>query len=527
MKKSFFALIVLVTIGFNTLAQVKVTEKVDMKWGEESKMDRRNYFYDVLAAYNNGYYMLRTSKKGDHIDRYTKELTLDKTLLLDYKYEGKKMKDEGIVFFNSSIVMFSSFANSKTNKNYLFYQVVDKDKLEQNGKLIKLSEITFEKKSRDGFYDYDVSPDSTKMLVYAGKPYNKDGPEKFGFSVHDESMKEIWKKDIELPYKEELFSVEEYDVSNKGNVFITGMEYKEKKSYKKRDGKPRYKYHVLGYFDAGQRIKDYEIDLGDRFITDMTTSVRGNGDIICSGFYSDNGTWSIRGIFFVTIDGETKKMKSKSFKEFDEDFITEGLTEKQEQKAKKKAQKKERSLEMYNYRFKEFIQREDGGAVLIAEQYYTYTTTHTTTGANGSTTTTTTYHYVYKDIIVVNIDPAGQIDWTEKIEKKQHTTNDGGYFSSFSSHVKDDKIFLIYNEHAKKFYKEEEWKQMEKKDKNAMLTLLVEIDNTGKNEKEMLFNTRTEKVRTRPKVCEQITNDMSIIYTQWGKTQKFAELVFK
>jgi hypothetical protein len=514
-------------ITSTVFAQVKVTEKVDIKWGPEVKIEKKSSFYDVLTFDDKGYYMLKSTKKGTQIDRYNKDLSLNKSLLLDLKYENKTMAREGITFFNNSIVVFSSFSDNKAKKNYMFYQVVDQKNLEQNGKLNKLSEISFEKKRRDGGFGYDKSPDSTKMMIYASMPYVKEGPEKFGFAVHDESMKEIWKKDIELPYKEELFGVEGYDVSNKGNVFITGIEYKERKEAKKRKGKPNHKYHILGYFDNGARVKDYEIDLGDKFVTDLTATVRDNEDLICTGFYSDNGNWSIRGTFFLTIDGETKKIKTKSFKEFDEDFITEGLSEREEAKAKKKAAKKEQSLEMYNYEFREMIQREDGGAVLIAEQYYHYVTCRTTTSSNGSTTTTCTDHYVYNDIIVINVSAEGQIEWASKIDKHQHSTNDGGYFSSFSTHVKGDKIFLVYNESAKQYYEKEKWKEMEKKDKKAMLTLLVEVDGRGRMFKELMFNNRIEGVRTRPKVCEQISSDLSIIYTKARKTQKFMELVFK
>lgn len=515
-----------VILALSVFSQVNVTEKVEIKWGPEVKVEKRSRFSDVLTYDDSGYYMLKHSKKGMVIDHYSEKLSLGKSLLLNMEYQGKEMDFEGITFFNNSIVLFTSFSNYRDKKNYLFYQQVDQASMQQKGKLVKLSEISFEIKRREGGFGYDQSPDSSKMMIYANKPFVSDGPEKFGFSVHDENMNEIWKKDIELPYKEQLFRVEDYDVSNKGNVFVTGVEYQEKKEAKKRKGKPNFKYHILGYFDKGQRIKDYEIDLGEKFVTDLSATVRENEDIICTGFYSDNGTWSIRGTFFITIDGETKKIKTKSFKEFDEDFITLGWTEKEEEKEKKKAAKKERSLEMYNYEFRELIQREDGGAVLLAEQYRYYRRCRTSYDAYGNSTMICTEHYIYNDVIVINVTPEGEIEWATKIEKNQHTTNDGGYFSSFSTHVKGDKIFLVYNESAKQFYEKEERKEMDRKDKKAMLTLLVEVDGKGEFEKELLFNTRTEGVRTRPKVCEQIDQKSSIIYTQWGKTQKFAELIF-
>ncbi len=528
--KTISTLLLTLTTVFTLAQPAPITEKVKFDWGPEIKLDKRGQFLDVVSFDESGYYMLKSAKKGLHIDKYNNDLSLSNSLLLDMEKDGKDMRYEGLAYFNESLVLFTSYSDSKVKTNYLYYQQIDRKNLQQNGTVHEVAQIPFEKRRRDGSFGYDISPDSSKLLIYAGMPYEKDGPEKFGFSVHNEKMEKIWQKDIELPYMEQLFRIEEYDISNKGNVFITGVEFREKQEAKKRKGEPNHRYHILGYFDKGAKVKDYVIDLGDKFITDLTATVRENDDIICTGFYSENGTWSIAGTFFLTIDGESKEIKTKSFKKFDEDFIVEGMTEREEEKAKKKAAKKDRNLEMYNYEFRELIQREDGGAILIAEQYRFYQTCHTTTDANGNTTTRCTNHYVYGDIILININPSGQIVWASKVDKYQHSTNDGGYFSSFFSHVVDDKIYLIYGETAKSFYdrqdKLEQWKQLGKEDKRAMLTLLVEVNSKGETERELLFNNRIEGFSTRPKVCEQINPSQSIIYTRARKYQKFTRLTF-
>jgi hypothetical protein len=202
--------------------------------------------------------------------------------------------------------------------------------------------------------------------------------------------------------------------------------------------------------------------------------------VYCAGFYSEKGTWSIRGTFFLRIDRATKTIVRQSFKEFDTDFITAYMTDKEEQKATKKAERKGESLEMYEYEMRDNIKREDGGAVVVAEQYYMWVETIRTTNANGSVSTRTVYHYVYNDIIVVSIAPSGDIEWNAKVPKRQHSTNDGGYYSSYAMTLKGGKIYLLFNDNGENLFLKDGDKvqQFEVTGKDALVTLAT-IDEDG------------------------------------------------
>jgi hypothetical protein len=185
----------------------------------------------------------------------------------------------------------------------------------------------------------------------------------------------------------------------------------------------------------------------------MQIAINDERDIICGGFYSEKGTFSIKGSYFLKIDGQTQEIKAKSFKEFGIDFITQHMTQRQEKKAKKKAAKG-KNIELYEYDLDNIILRDDGGAYLIGEQFFVKVVTRTTTGSNGHTSTSTTTYYYFNDILVINMSPSGEIEWTEKIPKRQRTTNDGGFFSSYALSVVKDKLYFVFNDHPKNlFYK--------------------------------------------------------------------------
>jgi hypothetical protein len=217
----------------------------------------------------------------------------------------------------------------------------------------------------------------------------------------------------------------------------------------------------------------------------------------------------------------------ESYKEFDESFITAGWSDREVNKAKKKKIKKDKAIEMYDYDLKDFVLRADGGVVLLAEQFYIRVVTTTSTDANGNTTTKTTYHYYYNDVIVINISPEGNIEWTTKVEKYQHSKNDDGRLSSFALQVRGDMMYLVYNERAKQYFDKEERSGMKGKDKRSYLTLLVTLNADGEYEKEILLNNSVDKVYTVPKLCEQISESEMLIYSTSRKAQKFGKMKIK
>ena len=79
----------------------------------------------------------------------------------------------------------------------------------------------------------------------------------------------------------------------------------------------------------------------NQFITDIKIDVAPNGDILCGGFYSKLNSFSLEGVFSITIDGATHKIKQQSLKAIPISTVVENLSEgKQERLAKKEAKGK-------------------------------------------------------------------------------------------------------------------------------------------------------------------------------------------
>ncbi len=495
-------------------------------WGQEIKDGKRSTLSDVVGYDDTGIYLIKEDFSGfKHevtLEHFNHRMSRTRSSVLELKNDKKDRNMEFMTLLDNELYVFSSFINQKLKKNFLFVQTINKKSLRPNNDLEKIAEIDFKGKTKynSGTFDFKISRDSSKVFVFYNLPYDKKKSERFGFHVFDNKLNQLWEQEIELPYLEELFDVEDYKVDNDGNVHLLGTIFNEKRKTK-RSGEPNYKYQILSYFNNGRKQKEYPVSIPGKFLTDMQIAITDEADIVCGGFYSSEGTFSIEGSYFLRINTESGEIKSKNLQEFGIDFITQNMTDKEENKAKRKAAKG-KNVELFKYDLDEIILRSDGGAFLVGEQFFVRVRTRTSPDGSVSTTT----YYYYNDIIVVNIDPNGEIEWTEKIPKRQTTSNDGGYFSSYALAVVKQDLYFLFNDHPDNLdYADGDKLSRFNKSKGSLATM-VKLNKFGKQERKALFSYKEAEVLIRPKVCGQIKNNEMVIFGKKRKIQRFAKVTF-
>ncbi|MGV3636882.1 MAG: hypothetical protein ACO1NQ_04450, partial [Flavobacteriales bacterium] len=240
------------------------------------------------------------------------------------------------------------------------------------------------------------------------------------------------------------------------------------------------------------------------------------------------GTAGQRGAFYMRLDRKTKAVLHQSFKEFSKEFVTQYMTDKEEEKATKRAERKGEEMELVLYDLDELVVRDDGGVVMVGEQYRYYSTTVCTTTQNGGQSCRTVDHYVYNDIVVVNVDPTGNIEWATKIPKRQHTTNDGGYFSSYAMTVKGDKMYFVFNDSGKNLFLKEGGKIAPFKltGKEALITLAT-VESDGTVHREALLDPEKGETITRPKACVQTPDDQLFMFATRKDDYRFGLVTFE
>jgi hypothetical protein len=126
------------------------------------------------------------------------------------------------------------------------------------------------------------------------------------------------------------------------------------------------------------------------------------------------------------------------------------------------------------------------------------------------------------------VDPEGNIDWAVKVPKRQHTTNDGGYYSSFAMHVTEDNIYLLFNDNGKNLFllPGDKVEQFKLGGKEALITLAT-VEGVGTVHREALLAPDKRDAITRPKACVQIDENRMFVYAARKKDYRFGMITYQ
>jgi len=429
--------------------------------------------------------------------------------MLTFSFDGLQLKDQIPLLGNSNNEKniidndydFNDFLILK-HKNYAGFALRDKkaktntlfaQEIDNGGKLAgsmkKLSNILSESRRRLGAFDIYPSEDSTKILIVNNPPFDKYANEKFGFKIFDENLKELSNLEVTFPYKDKNFSVADYILAKDGVIYMLARI--EIPRDKKEKGEADYYCEIISVNANGKgEVTEYEVKLPQKYITDVSFRVL-DKDIVCSGFYNNIETRGashdeINGIFYLKIDKKTKTISAKGVKDLDKEFVADLTT-------KRKANKG-RGISN-NFELTDFIKKDNGGAILVAEESYMYVTQ--TCNTNGQCTYV--YHYVRGNIIAINVEPTGNIKWYVNIPKHQSTVNDYAIYSSYMLAVVKDKIYFVYNDNPKNMdpgAKSDKLKAMT--NPRGALAVLVTLSENAKVEKKTLFSNKENKMTLMP-----------------------------
>lgn len=492
----------------NTTAQK--LDNVDLEWGKELKRPTYTTVKKVVGTDNDGMYVWRIKSRNRHyIEHYDTEMNLKKSNELDIEMGWVDKQIEDIVYFNGKLVLLTSFYSRKDDVNRLFAQSIDKKTMQLSKESPVIARIPARKSYNSGLFDYSISQDSTKLLIYNEMPYDRNGAQKMAFRVFDENFKLAWKKEVTLPYPDRLFSVKKYRIDEAGNVYVMGKLYKDKLR-ERRKGKPNYQYLVIAYTKDGADSKEYKINLEKEFISELTFEVAKNQDLICAGFYSERRSNGLKGAFYFRVNAITEKMYNIGVEPFSASFLAEFMSERRAAKGR----------ELYNYDLDKLIMRSDGGALLIAEQFYIKVIRNQDLYGNW----TESHTYYYNDIISVNINPDGSIAWTTRIPKRQIDAT--GIMSSYALTIARNKIYFIFNDNPKNLNVKDYKKIKNFRGRKSIVTL-VALKPDGEYDKYALFSNRDFDIVTRPKICRQISKNEMVVYGEYRKRYKFGKVTFK
>ena len=403
-------------------------------------------------------------------------------------------------------------------KNILFVQTIDKSTLKINSDLKVVEEISFEENSKfnSGGFHYAISEDKSKVLIYYYLPYERKTFDTYGICVYDKTLKPLWEKEVSFQHNSELHKFGGFLVDNRGEVHCSSKVYLNKAKHSIK-GKPNYFYEVLSY-SADEETK-HQFKIKENFLNGMSLAVNDNFDLFCTGYYTveqENG----EGAYLFRISGDTKKVLSQNFYEFDIDFLTRNLTDKEESKARKRY-KKEQYPDDYKFAFRGIRVKKDGGVFLTFEEYKIIVMEDSKGKKRRS--------YYYNDISILNISSNDEVMWTSKIPKRQRTIDDDAKYSSYVLSEVDGKLHFFFNDNYKNLNLKPN-NELEKFTgyrayKDALL-VKVSLDNQGKQTREALYDAKDSKILNRPRLGRRISDNELVLYNASRKDKQYTKVTF-
>ncbi|MEM6830965.1 MAG: hypothetical protein AAF551_10660 [Bacteroidota bacterium] len=140
----------------------------------------------------------------------------------------------------------------------------------------------------------------------------------------------------------------------------------------------------------------------------------------------------------------------------------------------------------------------------------------------------TNTHYDYDDIMVLDIDAEGVIQWASRVAKNQHTINDRAAYSSYSTAKKGDDLFLLFNDNVENLNYAGVGRVAPMSKNSATMVMVNRLDSGGNSERFALFDRGEVGTKIRPVLSRQVSYDEMLLFGHKGlKTQRFILLKLK
>lgn len=349
------------------------------------------------------------------------------------QHQNEDVKIEDVFIYNEGLAFNYTVYSRRLDQHYLLRQYIDKDGT--LSPLMAIATVSSDDDEEGSITHVPLKNDDKHLIISEHQFEDEEENRKIEFELFDSTFNSIWHTDLELPYSIEATNVLGTTVSKQNELLIL-LEKKvdEERGEEEIDDNPNTRHIVYKSNPFTNEVSELNLGLDSLWITSMSMDPTSESDtLIISGMYSGQDWNRLVGTFYVTVDKNTLEIITSSVQKFDDETLLHFMDEDDI------ADDKEIKTPFV---FRESIQKEDGGVILIFEAFR-----ENITAMSDANTGAITYHvsYYYGYIIAQNINADGSLSWTNVIGKNFHLNSPlyGGYFSI----VHQDKLHIIYNDH--------------------------------------------------------------------------------
>lgn len=414
-----------------------------VQWGGEIFKPASGTSFSVIGNWEEGVLMQSQTRakvfsaSKTYLQRFD-DLTLlpqySKEIELETKRGDKSLEYQVMQKLGRSPVLFASYYNRERDKIELYGRIYNTEG-EAVSKEEKIAQFPASRKNDMQSLQFVPSKDGASMLTFYSEPADKQANENISFHYFNSDLIALWERQIEFPYKNRNFRIHKAQVDENGQVYLLVKIFLEKEE---RDEKniPPFRYSLVTFSGDSSAVEDYELVLGNKFITDIDMHMLNDNKVICSGFYSNLGASSAAGTFFLSVNRESRAVEDKILSDFDPTFASSFI----------ESSRIRGKVELSDFKLDYLVRFNDGSYGLIAEQFLIDEICFQDfrTGMF-----TCNYFYYYNNIIVIKMNDKGEVMWAADIPKYQESSNDAGYFSSYVFGFNGESMHFVFNDNPK------------------------------------------------------------------------------
>lgn len=458
--------------------------------GEGTKKGMTQLKPEIIGAANGKIYGLSTKGSKQLIYIYDQtSLDLLETNDFKIKYKSFKLKKEDAFIYNDKVIFITSYINKSEMKKYYFFHEYVGGKEFKAPKVIggidwkdapgALS-LSFSKKiTSNSSLKISFSADRKKIgVVYPLRYGDYTGENKWVAKVYDENLSEINSNEFNSPKE---FNVNAADLAENGNFYLVCAVNEKVLG---TDVRNLYQYDVrnTNFINqiSGDSIQLGILNLDNNSLKLVPLDIKG------ASFKGLSFGVTKNRVVFYGIKGVDGEAESLLFEIFD---LEGNQLNSREAEIELDAEILEERKSIFNknasrrYHLNELHETESGDFIFLAEEFRFYVTHYT--GTNGQSQDQ--YNYDYRDLLIVSFSSTGEFNWLKNYDKRQVTTNDFGYYSSYFSVTSNNNLFVILNTSEYQVNQELEGKDKRKAKRNAVVSY-IKVSQDGQLEDDVLYN---------------------------------------
>ncbi len=401
------------------------------------------------------------------------------------------------------------FNTAKEVAKFNFFKDLDILKLETDN---FISGTSKDLKSNDCYYiRYASSKDFSKHLIFTYNEKKTNHNFQFQISVFDANFSKLWSNDFELNKSDENISLQDFCITNSGEVGIFFLErYNEEKLKeikKSKEDLPSYDTKLLFINNDGKMSNQYLLPFDNKFIRNLDVKNVDNNNIEIFGLYQ-NSSKKINGYFNIIID-KTAQIVKKEFTPFPNSIISQLLFG--------KTPKDDAGIPT-SFNIVKRLDRDNGSVdyILKSESYSQYVNNtvfdySTSTISDKRVRQETAFDVNIGDIVDINIKKDGNVSFVRiplniGVEKYENCRT---YTQCLTN---KNKLYLFYNDLKENITRsiEKEAKLCDDFSKSSFI--VATIDENGNLTREELFANDRKKYITSACNCNPFAENKLVLY---------------